>query len=99
MGSLPDLVPPLGHLVRKFGGPAPTPSWCYPRHMCQKRHLAHSAHQAPAQSREEVSTWGLHQTCSQPWCTFPESLVELRPLLLGVTPTLFEFSPETEQTF
>ena len=58
--------------------------------------LAHSAHLCTVRRRVEQCTRGLHQTCAYPWCTFPENLAELRPLLPGVTPGLFEFSPETQ---
>ena len=52
----------------------------------RKRLLAHSTRLVTARSREEVSTWGLHHTWAHLWCTFPESLVVLLPLLRGATP-------------
>ena len=61
------------------------------------RHLAHSAHLRTVRGRVEQCTRRLHQTCAYPWSTFPENLVELRPLLPGVTPGLFVFQGKIEQ--
>ena len=58
--------------------------------------MAHSAHLRTARRRVEQGSRRLHQTCAYYQGTFPENLAELRPLLPGVTPALFEFSPETE---
>ncbi len=44
-----------------------------------------------ARSTSNASLRGRYHRWAHPWCTFPESLVELRPLLLGVTPALFDF--------
>ena len=59
--------------------------------------LAHSAHLRTVRRRVEQSSRGLHQTCTYPWSTFPENLVQLRQLLPGVTPGLSVFQGNRDQ--
>ena len=89
--SSPDLLPHLVHLPTKSADIAPTPSGCYPRGMCRNRHLAHSAHLRATRSTSNAAPPTLCHTWAPPRCPFPESLVELRPLLHRVTPALSVF--------
>ena len=61
------------------------------------RLLAHSAHLRTVRRRVEQCTRALHQTWPYPQGTFPENLVELRPLLPGFTPGLFVFQGNIDQ--